>query len=66
MVKANLTIMISDELIKSNGLHAGKIIKEIAKKIMEVVADNLILLLPEVKNPNGIQAAFEMAKKIIQ
>jgi alanyl-tRNA synthetase len=25
--------MISDDLVKNNGLHAGKIIKEIAKKI---------------------------------
>ncbi len=64
--KANLTIMISDELIKSNGLHAGKIIKEIAKKINGGGGGQSHFATAGGENPNGIQAAFEMAKKIIQ
>ena len=64
--KANLTIMISDDLVKNNGLHAGKIIKEIAKKINGGGGGQPHFATAGGKNPQGIPAAFEMAKKIIQ
>ncbi len=64
--KANLTVMISDDLVKNNGLHAGKIIKEIAKKINGGGGGQPHFATAGGKNPQGIPAAFEMAKKIIQ
>ena len=64
--KANLTIMISDDLVKNNGLHAGKIIKEIAKNINGGGGGQPHFATAGGNNPQGIQAAFEMAKKIIQ
>ena len=64
--KANLTIMISDDLVKNNGLHAGKIIKEIAIKINGGGGGQPHFATAGGNNPQGIQAAFEMAKKIIQ
>ena len=64
--KANLTIIISDDLVKNNGLHAGKIIKEIAKKINGGGGGQPHFATAGGKNPQGIPAAFEMAKKIIQ
>ena len=47
--KANLTVIISDDLIEQNGLNAGQIIREIATEIRGGGAVNLSSLLLEGK-----------------
>ena len=63
--KANISVMISDNLIKEKELHAGNIIKEIAKEIQGGGGGQAFFATAGGKNPNGIKNAIKKAKQII-
>lgn len=63
--KANLTLMISESLVKSHQLNAGNIIKEIAKEIKGGGGGQPHYATAGGKNIQGIDKAFQRAKKII-
>jgi len=63
--KANLTVMISDELAKEKGLNAGQIIRDIAKEIQGGGGGQPHFATAGGKNPAGIEKAFEKAKEMI-
>jgi len=64
--KANLTILISDSLITGQGLNAGQMIREIAKEINGGGGGQPHFATAGGKNPDGINNAFEKAKKMLQ
>ncbi len=59
--KANLVLMISDGLVKEKGLHAGNLIKEIAKEIQGGGGGQPFLATAGGKNPSGLPKAIERA-----
>jgi alanyl-tRNA synthetase len=63
--KANLTIMISDNLVKSNDLHAGNMVRELAKNIQGGGGGQPFFASAGGKNPDGIDKALEEAKNLI-
>ncbi|MCD4745737.1 MAG: alanine--tRNA ligase, partial [Bacteroidales bacterium] len=63
--KANLTVMISENLIKEKGLHAGNIIREIAKEINGGGGGQPHFATAGGKNPQGILNAFKKAKEML-
>ena len=63
--KANLTIMISENLVKEKALNAGNIIKEIAKEIKGGGGGQPHFATAGGKYPEGITKAFEKAKDIM-
>jgi alanyl-tRNA synthetase len=63
--KANLSIMISENLVKERNLNAGKMIREIAKEIKGGGGGQAHFATAGGKNPAGIQSAFEVARSII-
>ena len=56
--KANLTVMISDNLTKEKGLNAGNIIREIAKEINGGGGGQPFYATAGGKNPDGIAASY--------
>ena len=63
--KANLTVAISQNLTKEKDLHAGKIIKDLAKEIQGGGGGQPHFASAGGKNPGGIQAALDKAHKMI-
>lgn len=63
--KANLSIIISDDLIKSNGLHAGNLIRTIAKEIRGGGGGQPHFATAGGSNIQGIDAAFEALRKAL-
>lgn len=61
--KANLTVMISDNLTKEKGLNAGQIIREIAKEIQGGGGGQPHFATAGGKNPAGIEKALEKARE---
>jgi alanyl-tRNA synthetase len=59
--KANLTVMISDKLVKEKGLNAGQIIREAAKAIQGGGGGQPFYATAGGKNPDGLQEAIEIA-----
>jgi alanyl-tRNA synthetase len=64
--KANLSIMISDNLVAEKGLNAGKIIREAAKAIQGGGGGQAFYATAGGKNIDGMNEAFEIAVKTIQ
>ncbi|MFA9390873.1 MAG: alanine--tRNA ligase [Prolixibacteraceae bacterium] len=64
--KANLTIMISDNLVKEKGLNAGKIIRDAAKAIQGGGGGQDYYATAGGKKPEGLNEAFEIAKKVLK
>lgn len=60
--KANLTIMISENIVESKKLHAGNIIREISKEIKGGGGGQAHFASAGGKNPQGINNAIELAK----
>jgi alanyl-tRNA synthetase len=63
--KANLTVLISDNLVKEKDLHAGNLIRTIAKNIQGGGGGQPFFASAGGKNPDGIEKAIEEAKKMI-
>ena len=63
--KANLTIIISKNLVDEKGLNAGAIIRDIAKEIQGGGGGQPFFATAGGKNPAGIEKALEKAREII-
>jgi alanyl-tRNA synthetase len=63
--KANLTVLISENLAKEKGLNAGQIIREIAKEIQGGGGGQPHFATAGGKNPAGLEKAFGKAKGIL-
>jgi len=60
--KPMLSVIISDNLVKEKGLHAGNIIKELAKEIKGGGGGQPFYATAGGNDVNGLQAAIEKAK----
>ena len=63
--KAGVTVMIAEELVKSKGLHAGKIVKELAKEIQGGGGGQPHFATAGGKNPDGLDKVISKAKSYI-
>ena len=62
--KANLSVIISNELIKNKGLNASEIIRTIAKEIDGGGGGQAFFATAGGKNPQGLKSALEQAKSL--
>ncbi|WP_026898486.1 alanine--tRNA ligase [Daejeonella oryzae] len=63
--KPNLTVMVSENLIKDRNLNAGVIIRELAKEIQGGGGGQPFYATAGGKNPAGLDSALEKAKAFI-
>ncbi|MCK4920986.1 MAG: alanine--tRNA ligase, partial [Bacteroidales bacterium] len=63
--KANLSLMISENLVSEKALDASKLIREIAKEIQGGGGGQPFFATAGGKKPSGLKAALEKAKEII-
>jgi len=63
--KANLSVMISDNLIKDKNLNANQIVREISKEIDGGGGGQPFYATAGGKNPQGLKLAIEKARKML-
>ncbi len=63
--KPMLSVIISDNLVKEKGLHAGNIVKELAKEIKGGGGGQPFYATAGGNDVNGLQAALEKAKLLV-
>jgi alanyl-tRNA synthetase len=63
--KASVHVMISDQLVKEKGLHAGNIVKELAKLVDGSGGGQPFYASAGGKNPKGIPELLAKAKEFI-
>jgi alanyl-tRNA synthetase len=64
--KANLAILVSEELTKEKGLHAGNIVREAAKEVQGGGGGQPVFATAGGKNPANLAQAIEKAKNAIK
>lgn len=64
--KASLSVLVSDVLIASKGLHAGNIVRELAKNIQGGGGGQPGFASAGGKDPSGLAKALEQAKNIAE
>jgi alanyl-tRNA synthetase len=64
--KANLTVVISENLVKERGMNAGTIIRELAKEIGGGGGGQPHIATAGGKNPDGIDKALEKSKSFLK
>ena len=64
--KANLTVVIAENLVKEKGLNAGVIIRELAKEIDGGGGGQAHIATAGGKNPGGIPSALEKVKDFLK
>jgi alanyl-tRNA synthetase len=64
--KTNLTLSLSSDLVKEKGLHAGNLVKELAKEINGGGGGQPHFATAGGSNSKGIPAVIENARKILQ
>ena len=64
--KVNLTVMISENLVKEKGYHAGNIIRELAKEVQGGGGGQPHVATAGGKNPAGIPRVLERAREFIK
>ena len=60
--KANLTVILSDELVASRGMNAGAIVRELSKSIQGGGGGQPGFATAGGKNPQGLEAALKNAR----
>lgn len=63
--KANLSVMVSDNLIAEKGVHAGTIVREAAKAIQGGGGGQPFFATAGGKNPKGLQEAVDKVVQLI-
>jgi alanyl-tRNA synthetase len=58
--------MIAENLVKEKGLHAGKLVKELAKEIKGGGGGQPHFASAGGKDPQGIDRALKKAKEIVE
>ena len=64
--KANLAVMISDNLVKDKNLNAGNIIRDIAKEIDGGGGGQAFFATAGGKKPEGLEKAITKGKALIE
>ena len=64
--KAGLTVMISEKLVRDKGLHAGNIIRELAKEIKGGGGGQPHFASAGGKDPSGFENAFEKVRELLK
>ncbi|OCX53581.1 alanine--tRNA ligase [Mucilaginibacter sp. PPCGB 2223] len=63
--KPNLTVMLSENLVKEKGLDAGKIVRELAKEIQGGGGGQPFFATAGGKDASGLQRALDKAKEFL-
>lgn len=64
--KANLSVMISENLVEEKGWNASQVIRDVAKEIQGGGGGQAFYATAGGKNPQGLEAAIEKVKEIIK